>query len=101
MKSFSPAEQWQRKIDKPITSGGLYAAIDRSAVRRMKEAAVDVLQKATKSMSFRSTALCMKSGRTRYLIELSAKEIADCEKGTPIGVLLISSGYLMVMRCSS
>jgi hypothetical protein len=48
-EKLSVAETWQERIDRPLAKApaGAWAVIDRRAVRRMKEAAVDVLQNAS------------------------------------------------------
>jgi hypothetical protein len=44
-KQFSVAEQWQRIIDRPLTSGGINAEIDRDAVTRMQDNAEEMAER--------------------------------------------------------
>jgi hypothetical protein len=41
------AETWLRRIDKPMAVGGFDAGINKKAVKRMQESAVNILQDAS------------------------------------------------------
>jgi len=48
IETISIAETWQERIDRPQKKGGWYAGINKQAVKRMMDAAVDVLQSASR-----------------------------------------------------